>query len=186
MEEREEFSLDGVTYEAFNTSGGLGTLCETLKGKVRTLNYKTIRYPGHRDLVSFLVSDLKLNSKRDVLKDILEQAIPVTFQDLVVIFCTVTGLRKGQFVQISDARTIYSQLIDGEAWSAIQVTTAAGVCAALDLMLAGRLPHDGFVRQEEIDYDDFLANRFGQRYREEPGTRLGSPGIRDFGASNDA
>lgn len=34
LEEREEFSLDGVTYEAFNTSGGLGTLCETLKGKV--------------------------------------------------------------------------------------------------------------------------------------------------------
>ncbi len=33
LEEREEFSLDGVTYEAFNTSGGLGTLCETLKGK---------------------------------------------------------------------------------------------------------------------------------------------------------
>src|SRR5262249_21890714 len=35
MEEREEFSLEGVTYEAFNTSGGLGTLCQTLEGKVR-------------------------------------------------------------------------------------------------------------------------------------------------------
>ncbi len=31
MEELEEFSLDGVTYEAFNTSGGLGSLCETLE-----------------------------------------------------------------------------------------------------------------------------------------------------------
>jgi len=104
----------------------------------------------------------------------------------VVIFCTVTGLRKGQFVQVSDARTIYSQLIDGEAWSAIQITTAAGVCAALDLMLAGKLPHDGFVRQEEIGYDDFLENRFGRHFGEEQSTRLGSPGIRDFGASDDA
>lgn len=42
LEGREEFSLDGVTYEAFNTSGGLGTLCETLEGKVRSLNYRTV------------------------------------------------------------------------------------------------------------------------------------------------
>lgn len=186
LEGLESFSLNGVRYEGFNTSGGLGTLCETLNGRVRELNYKTIRYAGHRDLIMFLVNDLKLGRRRDVLKDILEQAIPVTFQDLVVIFCTVTGLRKGQFVQVSDARTIYSHVIDGEAWSAIQITTAAGVCAALDLMLAGKLPHDGFVRQEEIDYDDFLANRFGCRYREESAPRAGSPGIHDFGASDDA
>jgi saccharopine dehydrogenase-like NADP-dependent oxidoreductase len=186
LEGLESFSLNGVRYEGFNTSGGLGTLCETLAGKVRELNYKTIRYPGHRDLVSFLVRDLKLNSRRDVLKDILERAIPVTFQDLVVVFCTVTGRRKGQFAQISDARTIYSQLIDGEAWSAIQITTAAGVCAAMDLMRAGKLPHGGFIRQEEIGYDDFLSNRFGRHYVEDATTRAGRSGIRDFGVSHDA
>ena len=59
LEEREEFSLDGVTYEAFNTSGGLGTLCETLKGKVRTLNYRTIRYPGHAAIMKALLNDLR-------------------------------------------------------------------------------------------------------------------------------
>src|SRR5262245_3833922 len=146
LEGLETFSMNGVRYEAFNTSGGLGTLCDTLNGRVRELNYKTIRYPGHRDLVMFLVNDLVLSRRRDVLKDILEQAIPVTFQDLVVTFCTVTGQRNQQLVQVSDARTIYSRRIDGEAWSAIQITTAAGVCAALDLALSGRVPHDGFVR----------------------------------------
>ena len=49
LEEIEAFSLDGVAYEAFNTSGGLGTLCDTLAGRVENLNYKTVRYPGHRD-----------------------------------------------------------------------------------------------------------------------------------------
>ena len=49
LEGIEHFSLDGVRYEAFNTSGGLGTLCDTLDGRVRELNYKTIRYQGHRD-----------------------------------------------------------------------------------------------------------------------------------------
>jgi saccharopine dehydrogenase-like NADP-dependent oxidoreductase len=43
----EQFSLGGVTCEASNNSAGLGTLCETLKGRVDNLNYKTIRYPGH-------------------------------------------------------------------------------------------------------------------------------------------
>ena len=52
LEEWEEFSLDGVTYEAFNTSGGIGTLCDTLEGKVRTLNYRTIRYPGHAAIMA--------------------------------------------------------------------------------------------------------------------------------------
>src|SRR6202000_494118 len=51
LEELEEFSLDGIRYEAFNTSGGLGTLCETLNGQVRTLNYRTVRYPGHRNIM---------------------------------------------------------------------------------------------------------------------------------------
>jgi saccharopine dehydrogenase-like NADP-dependent oxidoreductase len=186
LEGLETFSMNGVRYEAFNTSGGLGTLCETLNGRVRELNYKTIRYPGHRDLVTFLVNDLMLSRRRDMLKDILEAAIPVTFQDLVVTFCTVTGHRNNQLVQVSDARTIHSQLIDGEAWSAIQITTAAGVCAALDLTVAGRLSHDTFVRQEEIDYDDFLDNRFGRHYREDSASRSGSLTIRDFRTSDDA
>jgi saccharopine dehydrogenase-like NADP-dependent oxidoreductase len=180
LEGLETFSMNGVRYEAFNTSGGLGTLCDTLNGRVRELNYKTIRYPGHRDLVTFLVNDLMLTQRRDVLKDILESAIPVTFQDLVVTFCTVTGRRNNQLVQLSDARTIYSRLIDGEAWSAIQVTTAAGVCAVLDLAAAGKLPHDGFVRQEEIDCDEFLENRFGRHYREESEGRFNTPTIGDF------
>ncbi|MBC7484133.1 MAG: saccharopine dehydrogenase NADP-binding domain-containing protein, partial [Rhizobacter sp.] len=68
LEEREEFSLDGVLYEAFNTSGGLGTLCETLAGKVRTLNYRTIRYPGHAAIMKALLHDLRLKDRRDVLK----------------------------------------------------------------------------------------------------------------------
>jgi saccharopine dehydrogenase-like NADP-dependent oxidoreductase len=164
LEGLESFSLDGVRYEAFNTSGGLGTLCETLEGRVRELNYKTIRYLGHRELINALINDLRLREHRDMLKNILEQAVPVTYQDVVIIFCTVTGQRGGELVQISDARKVYRREIDGENWSAIQVTTAAGVCAAVDLFLSGKLPQQGFVRQEQIALSDFLANRFGVHY----------------------
>jgi saccharopine dehydrogenase-like NADP-dependent oxidoreductase len=164
LEEREEFSLDGTRYEAFNTSGGLGTLCETLAGQVRSLNYKTIRYPGHCDLMRVLLNDLQLRHRREVLKDILENAVPATLQDIVIVFVTVTGQRGGRHVQETYARKIYGQMIAGTERTAIQVTTAAGICAMLDLLAEGHLPQSGFVRQEDVALSTFIANRFGRVY----------------------
>jgi saccharopine dehydrogenase-like NADP-dependent oxidoreductase len=164
LEEREEFSLDGVLYEAFNTSGGLGTLCETLAGKVRTLNYRTIRYPGHAAIMKALLHDLRLKDRRDVLKDILEQSLPATMQDVVIVFVTVSGQRDGRLQQDTYARKIYSHVLAGKMRSAIQITTASSLCAMLDMLAAGTLPQAGFVRQEEVPLAAFLANRFGRVY----------------------
>jgi len=165
MEELEEFSLDGVKYEAFNTSGGLGTLCETLAGKVRSLNYRTIRYPGHCAIMKALLNDLRLRDRREVLKDILENSLPATLQDVVVILVSVSGWRSGRLVQETYAHKVYSTPINGRMHSAIQATTAAGICTVLDLLAAGHLPQSGFVRQEDITLDRFLQNRFGRTYR---------------------
>src|SRR5262249_11985600 len=162
LQEREEFSLDGVIYEAFNTSGGLGTLCDTLEGKVRNLNYRTIRYPGHAAIMRALLNDLRLRDRRHVLKDILEHAVPTTLQDVVIIFVTVSGRKKGQLVQETYANKIYSRDVDGRTLSAIQLTTAAAICTVLDLLVADHLPHTGFIRQEDIALKAFLDNRFGR------------------------
>ena len=162
LEEREEFSLDGVTYEAFNTSGGLGTLCDTLEGKVRTLNYRTICYPGHAVIMRALLNDLRLRDRRDVLKDILENAVPTTLQDVVIVFVTVSGRNNGELVQNPDANKIYSRDVDGRTLSAIQITTAAAISTVLDLLATRQLPQSGFVRQEDIPLKAFLENRFGR------------------------
>lgn len=164
LEELEEFSLDGVTYEAFNTSGGLGSLCETLDGKVRNLNYRTIRYPGHCAIMKALLNDLRLRDRRDVLKDILENALPTTLQDVVIVFVTVSGIRGGKLVQDTYANKIYSAEIGGVTRSAIQITTAAGITGVLDLLATGKIADRGFIRQEDIDLNTFLANRFGRAY----------------------
>src|SRR3954469_14987017 len=156
LEGLEHFSLDGVDYEAFNTSGGVGTLCETLDGKVRTLNYKTVRYRGHRDLMAFLMNELRLNDRRPLLKDILELAVPITPQDVVLIFCTVEGWKGRHLIEVTDARKIYHGNFMGESCSAIQITTAASLCAVVDLHAQGKLPRQGFVRQEQVSLDDFL------------------------------
>jgi len=166
LEGLEKFSLDGLEYEAFNTSGGLGTLCETLKSKVKELNYKTIRYKGHRHLMDFLINDLFLGKKkrRIILKEILEYAIPTTKQDVVLIFCSVTGLKNNKLKQITDVRKIYDKIINKQNLSSIQITTATALCAVLDLFVTKKVKISGFVRQEDIDIGDFLSNDFGKEY----------------------
>jgi saccharopine dehydrogenase-like NADP-dependent oxidoreductase len=167
LEECEEFALDGVTYEAFNTSGGLGSLAQTLEGKVRNLNYRTIRYPGHAAIMKALLNDLNLRNRRDMLRDILENAVPATMQDVVIVFVTVSGLRDGQLMQETYVNRIYGQMISGVLRCAIQVTTAGAICAVLDLLAEGALPQSGFVRQDQIQLGQVLANRFGRYYAPE-------------------
>ena len=138
-----------------------------LEGRVRTLNYRTIRYPGHAAIMKALLNDLRLRDRRDVLKDILENAVPTTTQDVVIIFVTVAGWREGRLVQETYVRKVYSQVLAGQMRSAIQITTASSLCAMLDLLAEGRLPQQGFVRQEEVPLAAFLANRFGRVYAAE-------------------
>jgi saccharopine dehydrogenase-like NADP-dependent oxidoreductase len=164
LEELETFSLDGMDYEAFNTSGGLGTLCETLAGRVRNLNYRSVRYPGHRDMMKMLLHDLRLRERQDLLREVMTQALPVTMQDVVLIFVTVSGERGGVFEQESYVNKVYGRTLYGSQRSAIQLTTASGVCAVLDLLSEGTLPQRGFVRQEDVPLEAFLANRFGQHF----------------------
>ncbi len=164
LEERETFSLDGMDYEAFNTSGGLGTLCETLDNRVSNLNYRTVRYPGHRDIMKLLLQDLRLKDRQGLLKEIMEGALPMTMQDVVLVFVNASGTRDGVFVQESYVNKIYSQEINGKLWSAIQITTASGICAVLDLLVHGVIPQQGFVKQEDIIFQDFIDNRFGSYY----------------------
>jgi saccharopine dehydrogenase (NAD+, L-lysine-forming) len=135
-----------------------------LAERVETLDYKSVRYPGHRDLMQFLLEDLRLSSDRDTLKSILRRAVPSTTQDVVLIFVTVTGMRDGLLVQDVFTRKVFAKTVCGMPMSAIQITTAGAMCAVLDLFREGRLPQSGFVRQEQVSLREFLANRFGQLY----------------------
>ena len=141
-------------------------MCESLAGKVQNLNYKTVRYPGHRDIVKMLIRDLELGKleRRPILKDVLETSIPMTKQDVVLVFVSVIGMRDGRLEQESYAKKIYAQVVNGQLLSAIQLTTASGICAMVDLVVEGKLPQKGMVRQEQATLADFTANRFGQYY----------------------
>jgi saccharopine dehydrogenase-like NADP-dependent oxidoreductase len=170
LEGLEEIEIDGTLYEAFNTSGGLGSLAETYGPRCETMNYKTMRYPGHCEQMRLLMNDLKLNHDRGTLKHILENAVPQTLQDVVIVYAAVTGRQAGQLREENYVNKIYPQVIAGRLWSAIQVTTAAGITAVVDLVLGHPGKYHGFVAQEQFRLTDILANRFG-RYFAPGGTK---------------
>ncbi|MEM1175826.1 MAG: saccharopine dehydrogenase C-terminal domain-containing protein [Pseudomonadota bacterium] len=164
LEGLEEIEIDGTLYEAFNTSGGLGSLGETFRDKVTNMNYKTIRYPGHCEQIRLLMNGLKLNHDRDTLKRILENAVPQTLQDVVIVYAAVNGIQDGELREENYVNKVYPQMVAGRLWSAIQITTAAGICSVIDLVLSGERELQGFVAQEQFRLDDILNNRFGRFY----------------------
>jgi saccharopine dehydrogenase-like NADP-dependent oxidoreductase len=164
LEGLEEIEIDGTLYEAFNTSGGLGSLAETHGAQCETMNYKTMRYPGHCAQMRLLMNDLKLNHDRATLKRVLENAVPQTLQDVVIVYAAVSGRQDGELREENYVNKVYPQLIAGRLWSAIQVTTAAGITSVVDLVLEGGGKHRGFVAQEEFSLPAILGNRFGRYY----------------------
>jgi saccharopine dehydrogenase-like NADP-dependent oxidoreductase len=164
LEGLEEIEIDGTLYEAFNTSGGLGSLGETYGDRVNTMNYKTIRYPGHCEQMRLLMNGLKLNRDRATLKRILENSVPQTLQDVVIIYAAVTGMQDGEFREENYVNKVYPEVVGGRLWSAIQITTAAGVCSVMDIVLSAKPQRSGFIAQEEFGLQEILSNRFGEYY----------------------
>lgn len=165
LSDLETVQLDGATYEAFNTSGGLGTLAEKYAGKAAALNYKTLRYPGHCEKMLFLMNELKLNEDRDTLKKILLTALPRTEQDVVVVGVTVQGFQNHELVEENYWRKFYPATLNGQIFTAIQMTTACSACVAIDLVLKNPQHYRGFIAQAQFNLEEFLANRFGEYLR---------------------
>jgi saccharopine dehydrogenase-like NADP-dependent oxidoreductase len=178
----ENFTLNSCEYEAFFTSGGIGSLVETLvaagkTGAETTLAYKSIRYPGHAELMKFLLQDLRLGQEhatptkggrvfdRALAVDLLEHGCARTTQDVVVVFVTGIGIgHDGIRRQINFGRTIPATQMFGRLWPAIELTTAAGVCAMVDLHRQGKTMKHGFIKQEDVSLEMFNETIFGLGY----------------------
>ena len=164
LEGKEELMIAGVAYEAFTTSGGVGSLCHTYKGKIRRIDYKTIRYPGHLELIRFLVDDLRFKQHPQELVEIFHRSIPATFDDFVIVSIRGLGTVDGRFVEKTFWRKVDGQHIHGHFFTGIEISTAAGVCGVLDVLMKGGLPQEGLIRMEDVSYHSFMKSPFGRYY----------------------
>jgi saccharopine dehydrogenase-like NADP-dependent oxidoreductase len=166
MSEEEAVVIGGTRLEAFLTSGGLGTMCETFQGRVERLDYKTLRYPGHLDLLRFYFDELLLRERRQLAGEILVHAKPPVDDDIVYLYAAVEGHMRGELFRRQYVRRWLPLEIGGRVWRAISWTTACSACGVVELVADGSLPASGLIRQEDIPLAALLSTTSGAHLRD--------------------
>jgi saccharopine dehydrogenase (NAD+, L-lysine-forming) len=164
LRNHEILRLDGVEYEAFTTSGGLGTMTQSFAGKVDTLDYKSIRYPGHLSGMKLLLEDLRFRTSPDDLVKRIRYALPPDDEDRVLMHISAQGEIKGRLQNKVFVAQYDPIRIDGKMRPAILWTTAASIAAVVEMASTGKLPGHGFVKQEDIALPAFLKTTHGKLF----------------------
>ena len=161
LEGLENLVLDGARYEAFTTGAAASSLPAMLMGRAENFVFKTIRYPGHLELIRFLLEDLGLRSRQDHLRTLLQNGLPEISQDVLLLFITVRSARDGRQTEQSDCRRIsYGRLSGGRIVSALPRASAAHLCTMLDLLRSGAISGAGIIRHEAVPLASIAGNRF--------------------------
>ena len=164
MEWKETIYVGGTRLEAFTTSGGLGTMCETYLGRVDNLDYKTMRYPGHMDLMNFFFHELLMRERRRLAGQILTNAKPPVADDAVYVHVASEGWIDDQLRRLEYVRKFRPIVVESQPATAIAWTTAGSAAAVIEMVSEGLLPARGFVKQEEIPFDAFLSTTTGRLF----------------------
>ena len=156
----EKLLIEGIQYEDDFTSGGAADLPVALAGKVKNLNYKTLRFPGHYDWARKIISETPAGmDKIDHLNSVMLNDIPAVEDDVVIVFASVKGRdNKGVLRSMEKSIHVYPSKVGKHTLRAIQTTTAAPLCEAAVLLLSGK--YQGPVFQSQIDTDSFLNGSF--------------------------
>ena len=165
MEWLETLYIDGIKLEAFTTSGGLGTMCETYLGKVDNIDYKTMRYPGHMTLMNFFFHELLMREQRDIAGQILVNAKPPVEDDVVYVHVSSEGEIDGRLQRKEFVHGYRPIEIAGVQQTAIAWTTSGSVVAVIEMVRDGALANRGFLKQEDIPLEAFLATLTGSFFR---------------------
>lgn len=156
LSERGTIIIDGVTYEEDLTSGGAADLPDALEGRVRELDYKTLRYPGHYAWIDSILKEIPNgNGRASALQARMERDVPLVEDDIVVIYSSVKGRDCDGHLRIAEkSYRIEPTKIGARKLRAIQSTTAAPLVESARLLLTGK--YKGVVLQSQIDPEEFM------------------------------
>jgi len=152
--------IDGTAYDEALTSGGAADLPDALADKVKSLDYKTLRHPGHYQWVQEQIISMDPGSDPIVvLQRKMEAVVPHIEEDLIVLYASVEGQdQAGVLKRREIAKRIYPAKVGKYVLRAIQTTTAAPLLQAAQLLLEA--PKSGVILQSEIDPDMFLNGNY--------------------------
>lgn len=160
LSERATIIIEGISYEEDLTSGGAADLPDALAGKVRSLDYKTLRHPGHYAWVQEQLNYIGNTSEKiKNLQQKMEAVIPHIEDDQIVLYAAVEGKdAKGILRRQEIAKRIRPQKVGKHQLRAIQITTAAPLVQAAQLLLENKF--SGVILQSQIDPVKFLNGNF--------------------------
>lgn len=160
LSERCTVVIDGITYEEDLTSGGAADLPAALEGKVRHLDYKTLRYPGHYAWIEQLLAAAPAGEDPILsLQARMETTVPFMDDDLVVIYAGVEGTGSdGARRRLERSLLIRPRRVGARTLKAIQSTTTAGLAESARLLLTEQ--PQGVCLQSQIDPAHFMAGPF--------------------------
>ena len=160
LSERATIIIDGIAYEEDLTSGGAADLPDALQGKVRSLDYKTLRHPGHYSWIDELLS--KTENKENAINELqqkMQEVIPANEDDQIVLYTAVEGRDStGMLRRREISKRILPQIVGKRKLRAIQTSTAAPLAQAAQLLLESSLT--GVARQSQIDSSAFLKGNY--------------------------
>lgn len=175
MTELESLEFDGFPpLEAFQTSGGTSTLPDTFLGKVKQLDYKTIRYAGHCEKFKTMI-DLGLCSSQEMVADfvkvkprkvfaeLLQQHLPADGPDYVLVRLEFVGkMAASESVPPNGPSRLRYDIVDKQdeatGLSAMMRTTAFPASIIAQMMAKGDVLMRGATPQEKaIDPEKFVA-----------------------------
>jgi len=129
---------------------------EALNGRVRHLDYKTLRCPGHWAWVRKQLEAIgEVPDRIRQLEDRMLSAIPQMDDDIVVIYASVEGQdRKNHRHRLDAAYKVYPATFGGRRLKAIQSTTAAGMAECARVLLTEGVK--GPLLQSQLDCEAYL------------------------------
>ena len=149
ISERETLIINGKTYEADLTSGGAADLPHAFKDRIKNIDYKTIRYPGHFDWVKSILSQGSADDKIKRLEETMLKHVPHVEDDVIVLYAAVSGYDKeGILRSLQQGYHIYPLEIGGITMRAIQTCTAAPLVECARLLATG--DYQGIITQSQI------------------------------------
>ncbi|MBK9107545.1 MAG: saccharopine dehydrogenase NADP-binding domain-containing protein [Saprospiraceae bacterium] len=162
LSETSTLVIDGIKFEDDFTSGGAADLPDYFLGKVKSLDYKTIRYPGHFNWVRNQLHDIQegVAKENQLLKKMTDQ-IPFSEDDMIVLYVSVKGKDRSGILRIKErSLKIEPSFVGSHKLKAIQTATAAPMLEAARMLLSNK--YKGPILQSQIDTKAFLHGSFIQ------------------------
>ena len=75
-----------------------------------------------------------------------------------------TGTVDGRYEERTFWRKVEGERLGQHFFTGIEISTAAGVCGPLHLLLGGHLPTKGLIKIEDITFRDYMESPFGIYY----------------------